>query len=84
MRAPTTARLSLLHSGAVQLGASVRGMIYGFALIVAVPFDWTGGKPLRALFIGAVALLGIGVEAMIHVRRDQGRLSPVSSRPHRS
>ncbi|HEY8736372.1 MAG TPA: hypothetical protein VIO62_04945 [Candidatus Dormibacteraeota bacterium] len=48
-------------------------MIYGFALMFAVPLAWTGGKGLAAVFIGAVALLGIAMEAAIYGRRDHGR-----------
>jgi len=39
----------------------------------AVPLAWTGGKGLAAVFIGAVALLGIAMEAAIYGRRDHGR-----------
>ena len=70
MRA-TTARPSRLETGALQLGASLRGVVYGFALIVAAPVAWTAGKPLPALFIGAVALISIAAEAVIHSRRDR-------------
>jgi hypothetical protein len=69
MRADATARPSWLQTGAVQLGASLRGIVYGFALIIAVPLAWSAGKPLPALLIGAAALFGIGVEAAIHLRR---------------
>jgi hypothetical protein len=70
MRTSTTARLSLLQTCAVQLGASVRGMVYGIALIGAAPLAWTAGKWPAALCIGAIALFGIGVEAAIYGRRD--------------
>jgi hypothetical protein len=73
MRTFATARSSRLQTGALQLGASLRGMIYGFAVIVAAPMAWTVGKALPALFIAAMALLCIGVEAVIHGRGDQAR-----------
>jgi hypothetical protein len=71
MRKASTARSSRLQSGAMQLGASLRGMVYGFALIVAAPLAWTGSKPAAALLIGTVALIGIGFEAVIHIRGDR-------------
>ena len=71
MRTVATAQSSRLQTGAMQLGASLRGMVYGFAVIVAAPLAWTVGKGIAALFIAAIALLGIVVEAVIHVRGDQ-------------
>jgi hypothetical protein len=71
MRTVATAQSSRLQTGAMQLGASLRGMVYGFAVIVAAPLAWTVGKAMAALFIAAIALLGIGVEAAIHLRGDQ-------------
>ena len=68
---PATARPSWLQTGVMQLGASLRGVVYGSALIVAVPFAWTAGKILPAFFIATVALIGIGVEAVIYNRRDR-------------
>jgi hypothetical protein len=70
MRTAATARPSRLQTGFVQLGASFRGIVYGFALIVAVPLAWTSGRPLPALLIGVVALVGISIEALIHSRMD--------------
>ncbi|MDQ6917831.1 MAG: hypothetical protein M3Z98_00590 [Candidatus Dormibacteraeota bacterium] len=70
MRTATTVRPSWLHTGAVQLGASIRGVVYGFALLVAVPQAWTAGKPLVAFLIGLVVLFGIVVEAVTHIRGD--------------
>jgi hypothetical protein len=52
----------------VRLGP-VRGVLYAVTLIVAVPLAWQAGEQKAALFIGAVALFGIGVEAMSTVRK---------------
>jgi hypothetical protein len=48
----------------VRLGAPVRGVVYGLALIVAAPVAWQAGNYKAALIIGAVALFGIGLEAV--------------------
>ena len=50
-------------------------MVYGVALIVAVPLAWTAGRQLIALFIDGVVVVSIGLEAVMHVRGDQGRWS---------
>jgi len=71
MRTAATVRPSRLQSSAIQLGASLRGVVYGFALIGAVPLAWSTGRVLAALFIAFLALLGIGVEAAIHSRQDR-------------
>ncbi|HEY8761222.1 MAG TPA: hypothetical protein VIP52_09975 [Candidatus Dormibacteraeota bacterium] len=69
----TSATASWLQTGVLRLGASLRGVVYGFALMFAVPLAWTGGKGLAAVFIGAVALFGIAMEAVIYSRKDPGR-----------
>lgn len=48
----------------MRLGAPLRGVVYGLALIVAVPLAWQAGQQKAALSIGAVALFGIGLEAV--------------------
>ena len=53
----------------MRLGAPIRGVVYGLALVVGVPLAWTAGDEKAALFIGAVALFGIGLEAMSTVRK---------------
>jgi hypothetical protein len=50
-------------------------VVYGVALIVAVPLAWTAGRQLIALFIDGVVVVSIGLEAVMHVRGDQGRWS---------
>ena len=48
----------------MRFGAPLRGVIYGFARVVAAPFAWQASEDKAALFIGAVALFGIGLEAV--------------------
>ncbi len=70
MRTATTVRPSWLHTGAVQLGALIRGVVYGFALLVAAPQAWTAGKPLVTILIGLVVVFGVSVEAVTHIQGD--------------
>jgi hypothetical protein len=71
MRPAVTARPSWFQTCAMQLGASVRGVVYGFALIIAVPLAWTDSQLLPALLIGGSALIGMGMEAAIYLPRDR-------------
>jgi hypothetical protein len=48
----------------VRLGAPIRGVVYGLALIVGAPITWQAGQQKAAVFIGAVAIFGIGLEAV--------------------
>jgi hypothetical protein len=45
-------------------------VIYGFALIVGAPLAWEAGEDKAALFIGAVAVFGIGLGA-VNTRVDR-------------
>jgi hypothetical protein len=73
MRTAATTRPSWLQTGFMQLGASLRGVVYGFALIVAAPLAWTTGQTVAAIFIGGVAGLGIGLEFMATRKSEHGR-----------
>ena len=54
---------------ALRLDAPLRGVIYGLALVVAVPLAWSAGKVLSALVIGGIAVVGIGLEVFQKGRR---------------
>jgi hypothetical protein len=71
MRKATTAYPSWLRSGLLQLGATLRGVVYGFALMIASPFAWSAGQTVAALFIGGVAVLGMGLEVLATQQGDQ-------------
>jgi hypothetical protein len=73
MRAATSVRPSWIQTGFLQLGASLRGAVYAFALIVAAPVAWSAGQTVAAAFIGGVAILGIGLEVLATRRSDDGR-----------
>ena len=47
----------------MRLGAPLCAVVYGLALIVAAPLAWQAGNEKVALFIGAVAIFGIALEA---------------------
>lgn len=53
----------------MRLDAPLRGVIYGLALVVAVPLAWSAGKVLSALVIGGIAVVGIGLEVFQKGRR---------------
>jgi hypothetical protein len=58
---------------AVRLGAPLRGVVYGFALVIAAPVAWAADQTAAAVFVEGVAVLGIGLEAVASRRRDHGR-----------
>jgi hypothetical protein len=55
----------------VRLGAPVRGVVYGLAVVMAVPLAWSAGNKLAAILIGGVALFGIGLEALVIWRKGR-------------
>jgi hypothetical protein len=73
MRTATTTRPTWLQTVVVQLGASLRGVVYGFALVIAASVAWSAGQTVAAVFIGGVAILGIGLEVVATQREDHGR-----------
>jgi hypothetical protein len=73
MRTAATTRPTWLQTVVVQLGASLRGVVYGFAMVIAAPVAWSAGQTVAAVFIGGVAILGIGLEVVATHRADHGR-----------
>jgi hypothetical protein len=53
----------------VRLGAPLRGVIYGFALIVAVPVAGSSGRSAVAVFLVLGVLVGMGIEARMMLGR---------------
>jgi hypothetical protein len=56
----------------MRLGAPLRGVVYGFALIVAAPVAWQSGEQKAALFMGAVAHADVHVSGCLYPGVDSG------------
>ena len=56
----------------MRLGAPLRGLAYGIGVVVGVPLSWTAGKPLAAVIIGGIAIVGMGLEVAAISRRRNG------------
>ena len=54
---------------AVRLGAPLRGVVYGLALVVAVPLAWSAGNKLPAVVMAGAVVIGIGLEVLPIRRR---------------
>ena len=54
----------------MRLGAPLRGVVFGLALVAGVPLAWSAGHTLAAIFVGGIAIFGICLEAL-NVRRKR-------------